>query len=611
MSIMSMLNQPDTSYDPAFVDQPASNESGPAIALKRVQSTAKPPHHPQATRPTRVGIIGGGTAGSTIAIRLAELGVETYVFERKDSLVDGPPMCHLHAGGNLYREIPDEDCVALLAQCIDILRLYPYTIDVRPTVFAVPTRDQGTPQQLLPRLELLTTAYRELIAQDPANQVLGDPDDYYQLYDRQQLAALAKRPQVAVPNNVDEWMIPVAKYLDLDKVKYPLIVVQEYGWNIFRLAASATLALDNQPHVHVLTNTNVNQVLPLYQADNTNQPEESDGQLAQPNSKLQGWRIEYQPCLSEAPDKALSNLDTNSSGVNPTDTDSENPSNLTSTTLADSVQSQSVDVDYLVNACGFRTGIIDDMVGIDMQRMVEFKSSYVTYWQECGGQIPEIIIYGERGTPNGMAQLTPYPDGFFQIHGMSKDITLFNDGLVSSSEQSAQPKLPPKYVEYIDDGWDPFALKTRSQRAIEYVAEFVPSFASAITIGNALYGGQQIPGDDDTLRVADVSLYDDKRYARAENVKASSALLAADEIVDTLTTLGLLQADPPATEQRHRHQWQYLAKADTAIIDNIAERLARERHFPEPMAKVNHGIVTHQDTDSLVMSESVIPENKS
>ena len=86
----------------------------------------------------RVGILGGGTAGATIAIRLAALGLETYLFEKNTSLIDGPPMCHLHAGGNLYREIPDEDCVALLKQCIDILRLYPYTIDVRPTVFAVP-----------------------------------------------------------------------------------------------------------------------------------------------------------------------------------------------------------------------------------------------------------------------------------------------------------------------------------------------------------------------------------------------------------------------------------------------------------------------------------------
>ena len=30
--------------------------------------------------PKRVGILGGGTAGATIAIRLAALGLETYLF---------------------------------------------------------------------------------------------------------------------------------------------------------------------------------------------------------------------------------------------------------------------------------------------------------------------------------------------------------------------------------------------------------------------------------------------------------------------------------------------------------------------------------------------------
>ncbi|BFM04340.1 hypothetical protein Psyaliredsea_29870 [Psychrobacter alimentarius] len=32
--------------------------------------------------PKRVGILGGGTAGATIAIRLAALGLETYLFEK-------------------------------------------------------------------------------------------------------------------------------------------------------------------------------------------------------------------------------------------------------------------------------------------------------------------------------------------------------------------------------------------------------------------------------------------------------------------------------------------------------------------------------------------------
>lgn len=493
-------------------------------------------------RPTkRVGILGGGTAGSTIAIRLAALGLETYLFEKKKSLIDGPPMCHLHAGGNLYREIPDEDCVALLKQCIDILRLYPYTIDVRPTVFAVPTRDEGLPEDLLPRLDILTEAYQDLIEQDVNNKVLGEPEDYYQLYSHEQLLELSEREQVEVPSTVDEWMIPVAKYLDLNKVKFPLIVVQEYGWNIFRLAASAQLALEEYDHAHVFTDTTVQKVVPVDCENCTN----ADHHVTK-------WRIDYQQ--------------------------------------ANDSQAESIEVDYLVNACGFRTGVIDDMVGVEVTRMVEFKSSYVTHWGDAGGQIPEIIVYGQRGTPEGMAQLTPYPGGYFQIHGMSKAITLFDDGLVASSSDSAQPKLPQQYVHYIEDGWDKAPLQARSQQAIEYVAEFVPTFNSARTVGNALYGGQQIPGEDDTLRVADVSLYSNIRYARAENVKASSTLIAADQIVTELTTLGLVQNDTPMNRSRYAHEWSYLTHNDGLAVDKVARVLAEQRGFPIAMADVNHSI---------------------
>ena len=41
-------------------------------------------------------------------------------------------------------------------------------------------------------------------------------------------------------------MIPVAKNIDLDVLKMPLILVQEYGLNKLRLASMLMLALDQQ-----------------------------------------------------------------------------------------------------------------------------------------------------------------------------------------------------------------------------------------------------------------------------------------------------------------------------------------------------------------------------
>lgn len=549
------------------------------------------PTAPSASIPLKVGIIGGGVAGSTIAIRLAALGVQTYLFETKASLIDGPPMCHLHAGGNLYREIPDADCVALLKQSIDMLRMYPHSIDVRPTVIAIPKRDDGNPNDLLSRLQLLTAEYQAMITADPANKVLGEPEEYYRLYDRQRLEQLMAS-ETLTPKSMDQWVAAAARQLDLNKLKFPIVAVNEYGWNIFRLAASAQTALNYYPNAHLLLNTQVvdvtevastAQVQVAHNRSDQDEPKTAVDEITHRNAR---WEIHYhklEHCDQHSSDHPLDNTEPN--------------------------QQHSIQVDYLINACGFRTGIIDNMLGVPAQRMVEFKASYVTHWPQpntdtyesdaidnlahCIGSsshthLPEIIIHGKRGTPHGMVQLTPYPEGYYQIHSMNKAVTLFNDGLVATTDNDAQPELEPKYLDFIDEGWNPNTLHKRSQRAIDQVSEFVPQFATAKPTENALYGGQQIPGDNDTLRVADVSLYPELAYARAENVKASSALEASDDIVAQLIAQGLIQPQPECELARQQHHWSYLAPTQKQDIDRLALKFAKMRAFPPAMS----GVVT-------------------
>ena len=62
----------------------------------------------------KIAIIGGGIAGCGAGIYLKEKGYDVTVFEKKNSLVSGPPMCHLHAGGNLYPEISLEQRLQIL-----------------------------------------------------------------------------------------------------------------------------------------------------------------------------------------------------------------------------------------------------------------------------------------------------------------------------------------------------------------------------------------------------------------------------------------------------------------------------------------------------------------
>ncbi|MFW2176748.1 MULTISPECIES: FAD-dependent oxidoreductase [unclassified Moraxella] len=476
------------------------------------------------SKPLKVAIIGGGVAGSTIAIRLAMTGATVHLFEKNASLINAPPMCHLHAGGNLYREISDDDCKTLMCQCIDIARLYPHSIDVRPTIIAVPTRDTQTASDLLPRLKLLQTFYQTLIEQNPSHQVLGKAEDYYRVYQRDELESLAKCDLVANPQTTDDWLIGYAKLVDLDKLQYPVIAVQEYGWNIFRLSASAHLQLDNLPNAHVLTHTKVTD---LTQSEN-------------------GWQITVE------------------------------------TNQTEQAEVKTFNVDYVINACGFRTGIIDDKVGVKVERMVEFKASYLAYWQNFGYPLPEMIFHGERGTPHGMAQFTPYPNGIFQLHGMTEAITLFKDGLSKSTDTSSQPPINPQYLDYIENGWDKSTLQNRTQKAIDYVAEFIPNFATATPIDNALYGGQQVPSDDISVRVADLQVFADKRYAIAENVKANSALDVADGVVEALIEGKLLPI-----EARKRLSWQVI---EVEEVNTLAHQLANQRGYPLAMAKVSQAL---------------------
>ena len=471
----------------------------------------------------KIAIVGGGIAGSSIALYLSELGLNISLFEKKDTLVDGPPICHLHAGGNLYREISDEQCLTLLRESIELVQLYPCAVDFRPTVIAVPTDDNGEPQELFGRLEKLKSEYARLIKEDIKNRVLGSVDDYYKVFDRDKIEVLKLRDSLEKPVTLDEWMIPVVKNINLDKVKFPLIMVQEYGLNIFRLAASVTLALESISNAQVLLSTLVTDI------------------TREENSYSVKYKLEKQ----EKEEK----------------------------------------FDYLINAAGFKSGEIDDMLGFKRERFVEFKAAYVTKW-ESDEVWPEVIFYGERGTPRGMAQFTPYPNGYFQLHGMTEDITLFKDGLVKSEHLSAQPKLDEKYVNKIYKGWRKSDIDRRSALAIEHLAQFIPSFKDATIASKPLFGAQQIPGEDASLRAADVSFEGD-RYARCEIVKASSVLGMADAITKKLIGLGFVDSS------------LYGSRGFTNIkpfreenITDLAQNLCLKRDYPKSLAIRNNSSLT-------------------
>ncbi len=464
----------------------------------------------------KIAVIGGGIAGSSEAIYLSNLGLDVTLFEKNSSLVDGPPMCHLHAGGNLYREISDAQCVRLLEESIELLRFYPHSIDFRPTVIAIPTFEKDNPKDLIPRLELLKKEYKRIINNDKENEVLGKVENYYKFYSKEDILKL-KNKKADIPKTLDDWLIPISKNIDLEKIKFPLILVQEYGLNVFRVGASAYLILKKFPNAKVKLNTEVLEV----------KKEEA------------AFKVKY---LSDNTEKIEK-------------------------------------FDYVINAGGFQSGKIDDSLDLKRERFVEFKAAYVTKWENQEKFWPEIIFHGERGTPQGMGQFTPYFGGYFQLHAMTKDITLFDNGLVKSDENSSQPKLDKEFMEIIEKGWKTEVLTERTQKAIKHLSNFIPTFERAKVASKPLYGAQQIPGNDETLRAAEVSFEGDK-YARCEIVKASSVFAMADEIVKKMIKLGYLQES--AYGNRNFENFG-LEKEE---VDKLASFLAESRCYPKELGMV-------------------------
>lgn len=470
----------------------------------------------------KIAIIGGGVAGSSAALYFGQLGLNVTLFEKDASLVSGPPWCHLHAGGNLYREISDAQCITLLKQSIDFLRFYPFVVDYRPTVIVLPTTDSSTPEALLPRLKLLTDEYKAHIATDPKNEVLGKAENYYQIYTKEEIKRLREKELAKTPKTSDEWMVPVAKNIDLDKVQFPLIMVQEYGLNLFRLAAGAEITLEALDSVTLHTNSIVYNV--------------------QQNVEPDGWNISY--------------------------------------VKEDVGHTESYD--YLINAAGFRTGKIDDLLGAPCKSMVEFKAAYVSHWDGCADtQFPEIVFHGERGTPQGMGQFTPYPGGYFQLHGMTKDITLYEDGLVANSLVSCQPRLGQDFIDKIEKSWTIEETKKRTDAAIKHLSQYIPSFKSATVGSKPLFGAQQIPGDDPTLRVAEVS-FPRERYARCEIVKVSSVLDMIDAITKQFVELEYLEDNIIG-----KREFTDALHLDEASLRKKAESVAVKRDYPPALANRN------------------------
>ena len=456
----------------------------------------------------KIAIIGAGVAGVTTALKLSNFDAKVSLFEKRDEIVSGPPFCHLHAGGNLYPDITDKERIQLLKESIEFLKFYPYAIDYRPTVIVFPKDYKKEPKEQIYKLKMLKKVYENLVKEDVSNKVLGD---YYQVFEKHEFLSLKNEIPKDNPKSLQEWLIPVAKNIDINNIKFPVIIVNEYGINLFRLAAGATLSLQKAKNIELNLKSKV--------------------------VDLKKNRDRF--ILTFAKNK---NLYTES-------------------------------FDFVINAAGFKCGEIDDMLGFKKNRLVEFKAAYIAKWDKNIYRWPEIIFHGDRGTPKGMAQFTPYKGNYFQLHGMTKEITLFEDGVVKNSYFSSQPKLKDKYLNKIYKNWRDY--DTRTKRAIRHFVPFLKKFPNEAYVGSKpLYGAQQIPGENLSLRATEIS-YEGKNYARCEIVKVSSAMSMSENIIKKLKDLNIIKIEKGVD-----------LDIDNKKLENLSKKIAKKRGYPKELGEI-------------------------
>jgi len=358
--------------------------------------------------------------------------------------------------------------------------------------------------------------YCKILSKDSSLALLGDSTNYYSQYSYDDCVKLAKGVRQSNSNLTS--LSTALKIIDLRKLKFPIFSVNEFGINQFRIAALLTDILLNRENCTLKLNTSVTSI------------------KKQSSTFSLTYRADDSECIET--------------------------------------------FDYVINACGYKSALTDSMLGIFKNRILEFKASYLAFWEQ-NVKIPELIFHGKRCTSNGMGQLTPYCDGLFQIHCMKEGISLFKNGLTASSKELHEIYSDNFLSNYQNFARNSTEVKNLTMESIKFISKYIPTFSDAVFAGKPFYGIQQIPGKDPSLRTADVCFNMDG-YVTVEIVKISSAIQAAENIIDRLKNEGHITNN---NSIQNVNIAEKLPLKERRRLDVQAMNIAKKRGYPPAIAK--------------------------
>jgi hypothetical protein len=442
----------------------------------------------------KIAIVGGGVAGLTSAEAAASMGYNVTVFESEPEFMSKTSSfpVHLHSG-IIYPSLPPEERDALLEDSIIFIKRLPPAVKKIPTLVTFHVSDPSDPSQLLEIAKSNQAKYRDLVMSDPEHAVFGHPDQYYLAINRLELQALAERRIPEVPPglepsqvfSLEDWAVPFAKSVDLDQIKYPVIIVNEYQMSMDDARKYLVERLSKMPNVTLLPNTRV-----LNMGS---------------RSALDGVHLIYQ---------------------------TKN-------------HSEQMEVfQHVHNAAGESSGRIDDMMKTNVPRYLEAKQAFRVklsgseneYW-------PEVAIMAKRGGEQGMTEVIPInpAEGVFQLLCTAYDCGLTINGLVHADGlQSSHPLLPLPVRQAFENG-DPDDDLVRSTAVIKRIGSRIPRFKNSEPL-KVFRGIVQVPGNNPDYRSGSLMLHS-RLYSANLIIKASSAPHTAANFVEQLLKLNFKPDD--------------------------------------------------------------------
>lgn len=155
-----------------------------------------------ANQQLRIAIAGGGAAGVGTALELAKAGYKVDLYEKGKALLSATSNKTPGRAGHGYHYIHKETSKLYLKATIEVIKRYPdclighgqpATHYLRHGLYCIMKQKNELPEALsqfssiypkekiLENYSFIKEYYRELVAEDPSNEIFGPPDDFYKI----------------------------------------------------------------------------------------------------------------------------------------------------------------------------------------------------------------------------------------------------------------------------------------------------------------------------------------------------------------------------------------------------------------------------------------------